>query len=255
MKKPLSVFAAVLTVCLSFTAAQCADDISVTLDGKALSFDVAPQIIEGRTLVPLRVIFEALGAEVDWDGDTKTVTAVKDNDVLKMTVGSEEMSINSDSLTLDVPPVIIDDRTLVPARAVAEGFGCKVDWDNDSRTVIIETAQAVPIATIAPTAVPTAKPLEIEYDDTNERAENYMKDFKITSLSKTSDGSFEIVYTLRTFLEGRGTVGVKFRCLDNDGRTVDTFEKMFVGTDYTWSMQEASAVISGKTTKIELVLN
>ena len=114
-----------------------ANEIKVTLNGKALSFDVPPQIIDGRTLVPLRVIFEALGATVDWNGNTQTVTAVKGNTNISLRIGGNMLTKNGVNIALDVPAQIINGRTLVPARAVAESFGAKVDWDSGSRTVII----------------------------------------------------------------------------------------------------------------------
>lgn len=116
------------------------------------------------------------------------------------------------------------------------------------------------IATIEPakpTATPTTEPLNdipIEYDDTEERKSHYMRGFQITKAEKT-DGGYSITYTLKTFLEGRGTVGVTFNCYDSNGNVVDTFGGSFVGTDYTWSEHEAQAVISDKTVRIELALN
>ena len=71
---------------------------------------------------------------------------------------------------------------------------------------------------------------------------------------KNSDGNYDITYTLQTYLEGRGLVVVEFRCLDENGSEVDRFGGAFQGTDYTWSAQEAKTTISGKTTRIELVI-
>jgi len=114
-------------------------DINVTLDGQQVEFDVPPQIVDGRTLVPLRGIFYALGAEFDWDGDTRTVTATKDGIVVVMQIDNPVITVAGQNITLDVPPQIIDDRTLVPARAVAEGFGVDADWCDDTRTVLLTT--------------------------------------------------------------------------------------------------------------------
>jgi hypothetical protein len=81
-----------------------------------------------------------------------------------------------------------------------------------------------------------------------------MRDFKLKSALLNSSGNYDITYTLKTFLEGRGNVNVKFNCLDENGKLVDTWETMFTGTDYTWSPQEGSTTISGKTAVIELDL-
>ncbi len=266
MKKILSVFITAALLMTSFTAAYCENDIVVLLDGREIEFDVPPQIINDRTLVPMRAIFEALGADVSWDGDRKSITAVKDDITIKMAIGSEEMYIGSSYITLDAPPQIIDDRTLVPARAVAESFDCDVLWEDDTRSVIISSHKSdISDDTSDNTSSDTSEDISennsdtleypIEYDDTVERSAHYVRDFKITDITKNSAGNYEIKYTLRTFLEGRGTVTVSFRCLDESGQEIDTFGGAFVGTDYTWSYHNSEAVISGRTAKIELILN
>lgn len=111
--------------------------ISVNVNGEKLSFDQPPVIIGGRTLVPLRAIFVALGATVDWEQSTKTAIAKKGNEVIKISIGSNELSKSGKITELDVPAKLINEKTMVPARAVSEAFGAKVDWDNDTRTVII----------------------------------------------------------------------------------------------------------------------
>lgn len=187
MKKVLSLIIAVIMMLIPLTA-KCDDDITVTLDGTALVFDVPPQIIDGRTLVPVR--------------------------------------------------------------AISETFDCRVEWDGGTRTVIIKSD--VPENTAEPVKEPSAIP--IAYDDTEERKAHYMRNFTITDAVQTDNG-YDITYTLETFLEGRGTVGVTFNCYDKDGNVVDSFSDSFVGTDYTWSAHKAEASISDKTVKIELVLN
>lgn len=116
-----------------------ADDISVTLDGRKLSFDVPPQIINERTMVPLRAIFEALGADVDWNQATQTVTSSKDDITIRLTIDSNIMYVNGNTVVLDTPACVVNERTLVPVRAISEAFNTTVDWDNDTRTVIISS--------------------------------------------------------------------------------------------------------------------
>ena len=111
--------------------------ITVKVNNVAVKFDQTPIIENGRTLVPLRAIFEALGAEVGWDGATQTVTASKADIQISLQIGSNKMHVNDDIKTLDVPAQLINSRTLVPVRAISEAFGCKVDWDGTTRTVII----------------------------------------------------------------------------------------------------------------------
>ncbi len=119
--------------------------VKVLLDGKALDFDVPPVIEEGRTLVPLRALFEALGAEVIWNPETRQVTAQKEGLTLELTVGSSEAywkgPKDDHTVSLEVPPRIMGGRVLVPLRFVSEALGDRVDWDETSRTVRITSYQ------------------------------------------------------------------------------------------------------------------
>ena len=137
MKKILSIILAVVMVLSSLTFVMAADDIKITINGEAKKFDVMPQIIEGRTLVPMRAIFEALGAEVGWDDATKTATGKTASTTVALTIDNKEAKVNGKAVALDVPAQIIESRTMVPARFVAESLGCKVDWDGNTKTVII----------------------------------------------------------------------------------------------------------------------
>ena len=111
--------------------------IKVLVNGVPVQFDQPPVLENGRTLVPLRAIFEALGANVGWDDATQTVTATKNGIQISLQIGSTQMYVNGNVKTLDVPAKLINSRTLVPVRAVSEAFGCKVDWINDTQTGVI----------------------------------------------------------------------------------------------------------------------
>ncbi|MBP3359698.1 MAG: copper amine oxidase N-terminal domain-containing protein [Clostridia bacterium] len=113
------------------------DAISVYLNGKQLQFDVQPQIINDRTMVPLRAIFEALGASVHWDDNTKTVTSSKNTTNIILTVDRTTMSVNGNSVALDSPACIVDGRTLVPVRAISEAYNTFVDWSEKNKSVVI----------------------------------------------------------------------------------------------------------------------
>ncbi len=118
--------------------------VKITIDEQAVTFDVPPFIEQNRTFVPVRAIFEALGAEVSWDGTTKTVTAQKDGTTVTLVIGKKEITVNGMGKTLDIAPQIVHDRTLVPARAVSEAFGYNVGWDGESKTVLITTSVPQP---------------------------------------------------------------------------------------------------------------
>jgi hypothetical protein len=130
---------------------------TVILDGKNLSFDVPPMIEDGRTLVPLRAIFEAMGATVSWDDNTKTATAVKGNTEVILKIGSLEPTINGTVQKLDVPGKIVNGRTLAPLRFVGEAFGGSVTWDGVKREVVI-TSAAAPAPEPAPAQEPEPAP-------------------------------------------------------------------------------------------------
>lgn len=100
-----------------------------------------PVIVDDRTLVPLRAIFEAMGAEVEWDDATKTVSAVRDETEISLTIGSDQLIVNGEAVTIDVPAQIINERTMVPVRAIAESFGCEVNWNQTAKRVYISEAE------------------------------------------------------------------------------------------------------------------
>lgn len=112
-------------------------EIKVTVDGREVAFDQPPIIENDRTLVPFRAIFEALGATVGWDGDTKTVSASKGDTKISLKIGDNKMNVNAQIKTLDVPAQVKNDRTLVPVRAISEALKCNVQWNGDTKTVII----------------------------------------------------------------------------------------------------------------------
>ena len=126
----LACVAAVMTTASAFA-------VDVSVNNALINFDVEPRIINDRTMVPIRATFEVLGADVDWDGNTQTVTATRGNNKISLTIGSDVMSVNGNPKTLDSPPVMVDDRTLVPIRAISEALGSEVVWDNLARSVNI----------------------------------------------------------------------------------------------------------------------
>lgn len=113
---------------------------TVTLNGSQLQFDDTPPTIEeGRTLVPLRAIFEALGANIEWDGPTQTVTVQKGAVEIRLEIGGQAYK-NGQPTPIDVPAKIINERTMVPLRFVSEALGCQVKWDGPSQTITITSA-------------------------------------------------------------------------------------------------------------------
>lgn len=144
----MNILKKVLILCIIFVnvlgcAAFALEDISVIVDGTKVEFDVPPQIIDGRTMLPVRKTFEAFGANVEWIEEMQLVLATYKSKVVAMEIGKENFKVTDviagESVfhELDVPATIIDSRTLVPVRAVAECFGFSVEWDEETRTVTI----------------------------------------------------------------------------------------------------------------------
>lgn len=118
----------------------------VLLDGRALTFDVPPTIENGRVLVPMGAIFNAMGAVVTWDAATSTATAIKNGVTVILPIGADYATINGNARTLDVPAQIVNGRTLVPLSFIAQAFGGSVSWDPETTTVSIVSGLPSPIA-------------------------------------------------------------------------------------------------------------
>ena len=122
------------------TPVPTATGVSVTIDGQLQTFEVPPQLIGGRTMLPLRGIGEALGMEVDFDSNTRTAILTADGLVITHVIGTTAITVNGVTTDdFDVASVVIDNRTLVPARMIAEATGATVEWDRDTQTAIITT--------------------------------------------------------------------------------------------------------------------
>lgn len=119
-------------------------DIAVKFNGNWMNFDVDPLIINSRTMVPLRAIFEALGATVTWDGETATARATRNGKNVAVTIGSNIAVVDGEAVTIDQSASLINGRTLVPLRFVSEAFGADVQWLADSRSVIINAIIPMP---------------------------------------------------------------------------------------------------------------
>ena len=123
--------------------------IKILLDGSPLTLDVSPVQIEGRVFVPLRGVFERLGAKVVFDPISQTVTATREAVTIVLRLGSREARINDRIVLLDVPVLALRGRTMVPLRFVSEALGARVDWNEATRTVQIHTAAPTPSPTPA----------------------------------------------------------------------------------------------------------
>lgn len=127
-----------------------AKDVNIVIDGEELNLDVAPQIIDGRVMIPIRGVLENLGALVKWDDETQTVSARKSSKTVSLEIGSNDVTLDkgetnddgsakTETIQTDVAAQLVSDRTLVPLRVISEAMGYSVDWNDETYTVSITT--------------------------------------------------------------------------------------------------------------------
>lgn len=176
------------------------DEIKVQLNGEYISFldengeKVEPQLINDRTMVPMRKIFETFGANIEWESETKSIKATTESLEIELQIGNNKATVKNLSgdvkeITLDSEPTIVDERTLVPVRFIAESLEKKVDWDKENRTVIIidtdfisekikNNAQnlyeylTMPMAQIKSTEGTMKVSAKLDYKDSDEKSNN-----------------------------------------------------------------------------------
>ncbi len=162
MKKKLMAAAVICALCLvplTVSASAAADNkgdeqlpdlnsannsgIAININGKFLETDQPPVIENGRTLVPLRAIGEALGCEVNWENESKTAIFTQGDVKAEITVGKSSILVGDgvydEELPIDTPASIINSRTMIPLRVLSECFGYNVDWNAQTKTVTINS--------------------------------------------------------------------------------------------------------------------
>lgn len=134
-------FAALLIISslsiVSVDQTSAATNISIYLDGTKQSYSNKALIKNGSTLVPLRGIFESLGATVNWNQTTKTIDAKKGNTTVWLKIGSKTTKVNGKNVSIAVPAQVVNGSTLVPLRFISEALGAKVDWNQTTKTIKI----------------------------------------------------------------------------------------------------------------------
>ena len=120
---------AIIVFTMLLTAVGVSAQVNVVVDGEKLELKNEAFIEDGRTLIPVRAIFEALDAKVLWFEDRRLVVAFSGNSMLQIGINSDSLYVNDDEIPLDVPARIVDDRTYIPLRAVSEALGAVVDWN------------------------------------------------------------------------------------------------------------------------------
>ncbi len=141
MKKIISGIAALIMAVAVFAGGTVyADDnnhVTVYVNDADLGHETNPIIINSRVMVPMRAIFEALGAAVTWDQGTRTAIGVKDGVSVSLSIGSKTMYVGDKAVPLDSEPILKDDKTFMPLRAISEAYGYEVNWDNATKSAYI----------------------------------------------------------------------------------------------------------------------
>jgi len=131
----------VTALCLATAAASMAQNIAVTVNGRQVDFaGTEPRSYNGRVLVPLRGVFEEMGAYVDWNAANRTVTATRGQTDVRLRIGDRNAIVDQRDVQLDVPAMLVNGRTMVPLRFLSESLGADVQWMAQSRTVAINSA-------------------------------------------------------------------------------------------------------------------
>lgn len=124
--------------------AYAAKEVKIEIDGKAMvPKDMPAVIIDGRTMLPMRQIAQELGCEVNWNEAAKQIYVMRGSDIIVFTVDSKTGYENGKEFTMDVPATIVNDRTMLPVRALADALHLNIKWDDPNRIVSIQSGDTV----------------------------------------------------------------------------------------------------------------
>lgn len=114
---------------------------TIVLNDTILGFEEPPVVEQDRVLVPMRFLFEQMGADVDWEGASQTATVMQNGETISFQIGQQAAQVNGAVQMMDVPAKLENDKTMVPIRFLSENLGYQVEWDGDTNTVTITTTK------------------------------------------------------------------------------------------------------------------
>ncbi len=215
MRKNLLVFSIIMILTLVFSQFAMAQEaeaaaISVLIDGKKLAMEKAPLMQQGRVLVPMRSVFEALEASVSWDSKTQTITAKKGSTTIILKAGQKSATVGNRTVTLDVPAKVTGGTTYVPMRFVSETLGATVNWNAAASQVIVNSFVAgalpktLPAGSIKMSGSTSVQPLA------QELAKAFMKKYPNVQVTIAGGGSS---VGIKDVAEGKVNIGNASRAL------------------------------------------
>ena len=245
--KKLTGFLLILGIMFGFSA--FADNkITVVLEDEELVFDTEPVIVNDRTMVPMRKIFEELGATVSWDGEESRVEAAFDDGTYIILYINGNMAYKNESaIKLDSPAYIKDGRTMVPLRFVSEASGANVKWDGETSTVNItpkwRNIDFIPFSDNMDVPSPATADRKMKITDGKKDGEASVYTYDISGVDADTVAKYEqILVKLRfTCISGTVTDGVKI--FWNGSKAVKT---TLEGTTYTIRVYRASSIDDAK---------
>lgn len=252
MKKIISAALVILLMASNALA------VNLYVDGRELKPDVPPALVSGRTLVPVRVILESLGAAVSWNDATQTAIATKAGTTIAITLNSKTAFVNGQAKTLDVPAMTINGRTMVPARFVAETLNADITWEDDTETVYIATVDCYDGYRCTPDIIYTTPAEENGFGDVYMYVDGSVqkvykeKDYSVCDV-KTSKGTIALMgLPFVSELEGL-TVGKNYRfCYKYLGYS-DVLSKpagLYIELGDTSTINESNVTSSTKSAEI-----
>ncbi|OAB31606.1 hypothetical protein PMSD_18630 [Paenibacillus macquariensis subsp. defensor] len=252
MKKIVSIIVASILVGsgLLQSQVQAAAPIGIYINGVKLSTDQAPIVVSSRALLPLRAIFEALDARVDWNANTKVVTANKDGNTIVLKLGAKTATINNSTVALDVPVQSINGRTMIPVRFVSEALGEQVDWNSSTQRVTITTSTEVnPVSYVNVRVngqLGNGSDLDVSFPKAAK--ENGVGEYRIYVVKSANASSFNVTTALSNYnytsvpVQGRDvSLTLSYQAKDTNGELVKANQSynvyvLTVGKDSTSSI-------------------
>ena len=237
MRKYLLLFCAVLTllVCYCGGAVYAEKEIDIVLNGQTLLCDSPPQIRNDRTVVPISSIVKPLGGTADFNGVDRTVTVTVSGKSILFTIDSTSVLVNGTAKQLDTPAIIINDRTMIPVRFLAEELGYNVRWDGTSRTVYIDTPETKQISDVWVTKSDNSVTISIQ---ANSDLSGYtIDDFKNPERTVIDFPGFALGRNFQETIDADGFSGLRSGNHDNYARLVVDLTK---AVSYTQKLQNGN---------------